>query len=369
MGQGSGKLVHLRSKVWDGGNLKGTEVGPDRQYTVMDRIGGGNFGEVYEASDTRSNEPVAIKFLPRGERLNGAYVTREVLNHKHLAHPHIIRFREVFLSERHLCIVMDYAPGGNLAAYVHKRRSLSEDKARWFFQQLILAVDYCHKQNIVIRDIKLANILLDEAQETIKLCDFGFSKDGRRDSPPQTYLGTGSYLPPEILVRSFSGSPFDQVYDARWPGLPESMNTCTMQKVDIWTCGIALFVMLFGINPFYNPTDLGKSGKRRMYERMFNMKKVPRKPSRQKKPPLPVLSRDCRNFIARILQPDPKARITVKGIMEHPWFRKNLPPEFAGFNDALIKESDKYEVECEYGIQELVSLAKRAPDDLEEWDC
>ncbi len=84
----------------------------------------------------------------------------EIVNHSLLRHPHIVHFREVFLTEEHLCIVMEYANGGSLFNLVRKERRLKESLARWFFQQLILAVDYCHKRGVANRDIKLENLLL-----------------------------------------------------------------------------------------------------------------------------------------------------------------------------------------------------------------
>lgn len=73
------------------------------------------------------------------------YVQREILNHRRLNHPHIIQLIEVFLTPTHLAIVMEYAPGGDMYNYVLQQRGLAEHDALWFFQQLVIAVDYCHK--------------------------------------------------------------------------------------------------------------------------------------------------------------------------------------------------------------------------------
>lgn len=83
------------------------------------------------------------------------YVERELLNHNRLLHPHIIQFKEVFLTNEYLGIAMEFAPGGDMFQYVKQRNGLQEYEARWFFQQLIIALDYCHKIGVVNRDIKL----------------------------------------------------------------------------------------------------------------------------------------------------------------------------------------------------------------------
>ena len=147
-------------------------------YELVRELGCGAFGMVVLAIDARSNEQVAIKRLER-EHLT-RFVESEILNHSRLRHPHIVQFREVFLSERYINIVMDFASGGSLFQYVREKQRLSEPLARWFFQQLILAVDYCHKKGVANRDIKLENTLLHVVpnlpRPLLKICDFGYSK-------------------------------------------------------------------------------------------------------------------------------------------------------------------------------------------------
>jgi serine/threonine-protein kinase SRK2 len=92
------------------------------------------------------------------------YVEAEIVNHSLMRHPHIIQFKEVFLTPKFICIVMEYASGGSLFQYVHKQGRLKEAVARWFFQQLVVAVDYCHKRGVANRDIKLENTLLQVQQ-------------------------------------------------------------------------------------------------------------------------------------------------------------------------------------------------------------
>lgn len=111
-----------------------------------------------------------------------------------LLHPHIVQLQEVFLTQHYLGIAMEYANGGDTFDYVVKCRGIREPEARWLFQQLIIAVDYCHKREIVNRDLKLENTLLHwhtgREWPTIKLCDFGYSKNERTQvrAPPAPVL-------------------------------------------------------------------------------------------------------------------------------------------------------------------------------------
>ncbi|KAK9827959.1 hypothetical protein WJX81_001199, partial [Elliptochloris bilobata] len=145
----------------------------------------GTFGVVVLAQDVRIKESVAIKFLERGSGVNKS-VLREILNHRLcVVHPNIVQFREIFLTPVHLAIVMEYAAGGDMFEYVIKHKlpahgqGLLEHAARTFFQQLVVALEFCHELGIANRDIKLENTLLDaaEPQPNVKICDFGYSKN------------------------------------------------------------------------------------------------------------------------------------------------------------------------------------------------
>ena len=156
-----------------------------------------------ELSAGRAGENVAIKFIPRGQAIT-KYVAREIVNHSHLLHPHIVQFKEVFLTSDYLAIAMEYVAGGDMFAYVKRRHGLEEDEARWFFQQLVMALAYSHEIGVVNRDIKLENTLLDGSRKPlIKICDFGYSKNDK-DSLPKSKVGTPGYTgqTPELFAHS-----------------------------------------------------------------------------------------------------------------------------------------------------------------------
>ena len=94
---------------------------------------------------------------------------------KKLSHPNITKILEYFESEKYYLIIMEYINGGNLFSFVKKRRKLNEKLAKFLFYQIINGIKYLHSKNIVHRDIKLENILID-VNNNIKICDFGISK-------------------------------------------------------------------------------------------------------------------------------------------------------------------------------------------------
>ncbi|KIY99114.1 kinase [Monoraphidium neglectum] len=209
------------------------------RYAYVKDLGEGSFGKVVLATDRETGEQVAIKKLTR-QYLDTRLLEAEVVNHSSLYHPHVIRFREVFLSPNNFNIVMDYASGGSLFSYVRSKGRLKEPFARWCFQQLVLGVDYCHKKarrsarracfGVANRDLKLENTLLDWphpslSKPIVKICDFGYSKHDSRSA--RTQAGTFCYMAPEVL-RNANRSKYDA------------------KKADIWSCGVALYVMLVG---------------------------------------------------------------------------------------------------------------------------
>eukprot|EP00889_Picochlorum_renovo_P000715 jgi/Picre1/27745/NNA_000709.t1 len=123
-------------------------------------INSGSFGYVILAKNKVSGEQVAIKFVEVNSDKDLKHSQREIMNHMQLLHPHVVQLKEVFAAGPYLAIVMEYVPNGDMFNHVVSRRGLPENEARWFFQQLVLGMDYCHRKGVCNRDIKLENTLL-----------------------------------------------------------------------------------------------------------------------------------------------------------------------------------------------------------------
>ncbi|VAH52669.1 unnamed protein product [Triticum turgidum subsp. durum] len=203
------------------------------RYEVVRDIGSGNFGVAKLVRDVRTKEHFAVKFIERGHKID-EHVQREIMNHRSLKHPNIIRFKEVVLTPTHLAIVMEYASGGELFQRICNAGRFSEDEGRFFFQQLISGVSYCHSMQVCHRDLKLENTLLDgSVAPRLKICDFGYSKSSVLHSQPKSTVGTPAYIAPEVLSR--------REYDGK--------------VADVWSCGVTLYVMLVGAYPFEDPDE------------------------------------------------------------------------------------------------------------------
>ncbi|MCO5585644.1 hypothetical protein L7F22_039579 [Adiantum nelumboides] len=164
-------------------------------------IGAGISGVARLLRNKKTQELVAVKYIERGPKID-ENVKREIMNHRSLCHPNIIRFKEVCLTPTHLAILMEYAAGGELFDRICNAGRFSEDEARFYFQQLISGVSYCHDMQICHRDLKLENTLLDESPSPrLKICDFGYSKSLLLHSQPKSTVGTPAYIAPEVLSR------------------------------------------------------------------------------------------------------------------------------------------------------------------------
>ncbi|TYI54106.1 hypothetical protein E1A91_D11G052400v1 [Gossypium mustelinum] len=270
------------------------------RYDFVKDIGSGNFGVARLMRDKITKELVAVKYIERGDKID-ENVRREIINHRSLRHPNIVRFKEVILTPTHLAIVMEYASGGELFGRICAAGRFNEDEARFFFQQLLSGVSYCHAMQVCHRDLKLENTLLDGSPAPrLKICDFGYSKSSVLHSQPKSTVGTPAYIAPEVLQR--------QEYDGK--------------IADVWSCGVTLYVMLVGAYPFEDPDE--PKDFRKTIQRILSVQ--------YSIPDFVQISPECRHLISRIFVADPTARITIPEIRNHEWFLKNLPADLMDEN-------------------------------------
>ncbi|KAK8556097.1 hypothetical protein V6N13_070166 [Hibiscus sabdariffa] len=269
-----------------------SEISPEitifGKYEIGKLLGCGAFAKVYHARNVDTGQSVAIKAVSKKKVYKGgfmAHVKREIAIMHRLRHPNIVKLIEVLATKTKIYFVMEFAKGGELFTRVSRGR-FSEDLSRRYFQQLISAVRFCHSRGVYHRDLKPENLLLDE-NWNLKITDFGLSAVTDQIHPDgllHTLCGTPAYVAPEILAK--------KGYDGA--------------KIDVWSCGIVLYVLHAGYLPFNEPNVMAMY--RRIYKGEFRFPKW--------------TSPDLRRFISRLLDTNPESRITVDEIFNDPWFKK-----------------------------------------------
>ncbi|XP_060106904.1 serine/threonine-protein kinase SIK3 isoform X2 [Heteronotia binoei] len=222
---------------------------------------------------------------------------------KLLCHPHIIRLYQVMETERMIYLVTEYASGGEIFDHLVAHGRMAEKEARKKFKQIVAAVHFCHCRNIVHRDLKAENLLLD-ANLNIKIADFGFSNIFTPGQLLKTWCGSPPYAAPEL----FEGKEYDG------------------PKVDIWSLGVVLYVLVCGALPFDGSTL--QNLRARVLSGKFRI-------------PF-FMSTECEHLIRHMLVLDPSRRLSMEQICKHKWMKLGeVDAEF----DALIAECHHLKVE------------------------
>ncbi|XP_052873936.1 CBL-interacting serine/threonine-protein kinase 21 isoform X2 [Gossypium arboreum] len=194
---------------------------------------------------------------------------------------------QVIGSKTKIYIIMEYISGGQLSDKLSYAKKLSEPEGRKVFQQLIDAVDHCHGKGVYHRDLKPENLLLD-SKGNLKVTDFGLSALRKPGDMLTTACGSPCYVAPELLA--------NKGYDGA--------------AADIWSCGVILFELLAGYLPFDDR----------------NLVVLYKKISGAEYTCPPWFTGPQRKLIARILDPNPKRRITIPEIIEDAWFQTDYTP-------------------------------------------
>lgn len=206
-------------------------VGPD-SFQIRSLLGKGSFGEVYQVAHKGTGQPYAMKVL-RKSRIMGRNLLRYAMTERNILsfirHPYIVRLHYAFQTPSHLVLILQFCPHGNLQGIISREKRLREPAARLFTAQILLALEHLHERQIVFRDLKPDNIVIDEKGHAM-LTDFGLSKEEVAGvKAAKSFCGSIAYLAPEILKRQGHG-----------------------HSVDIYGLGVLLYEMLCGLPPFYH---------------------------------------------------------------------------------------------------------------------
>ena len=324
------------------------------EYTLIKSLGKGAFGEVFLTTKKGSNELYATKQLNKDifdNRNTKKYFLNEINILKELSHPNIVKFADLKRTANHFYIMMEYCNGGELCktleAHISKTgRPFSEEVVQSLMKQIISAFQYIHGKDIIHRDIKLENILLNyntnEDKEnknvikaTVKIIDFGFAARMEKTGLKYTTLGSPINMDPLILSELRKrGKNINRVgYD---------------QKADIWSLGTICYELAIGKSAFEanKIDDLIAKIEKGEYTVPTN------------------LSRELISFINGMLQYDPNQRLNIDQLAKHPFLKKNVS-DFKKLDLRRVKTNkDKNEVKLNVKTNQSIWAMFNEEDEL-----
>jgi len=230
--------VSEKLQVLDGSDILLEEMGKKKKKVTLDDfeflkvLGKGTFGKVIMCREKATSQLYAIKILKKSVIIAKDEVAHTLTENRVLQktrHPFLTHLTYSFQTQDRLCFAMEYVNGGELFYHLSKLRTFTEDRTRFYGAEIISALGYLHENNIVYRDLKLENLLLDKDGH-IKIADFGLCKEEMSfGASTKTFCGTPEYLAPEVLEDNDYG-----------------------RAVDWWGVGVVMYEMMCGRLPFYN---------------------------------------------------------------------------------------------------------------------
>jgi len=269
------------------------------KYFISRELGKGACGVVRLAFKRETGGRCAIKCINKAKLLNMGSTTSVVqeaeLQQRASKHPCIIRLFDMIETDEDLFLVLEYAEGGELFDFVrNKKEPFTETEAKCYFYQILSAIKFMHSIDIAHRDLKLENILLcptggKDDEFLVKISDLGLSKSYDQ-SMLRSFVGTPQYLAPEVLVSKVR-------------------NTSYNNKIDMWSLGVILYILLSRYQPFRPERPDGKELLKQIIDCDYNLTA----------PPWNSVSESAKDLIRKLLSYDPTKRLSAEEAFNHPW--------------------------------------------------
>ena len=285
---------------------------PKDQYKIIKKLGKGAYGTVWKVRNINTGLFRAMKRIKKMR--NNMNKINEIVNEieilKNLDHPNIVKIFEFFIEADGYYIITEYCHGGELFQAIKLKGFFSEDKAANIIYQVFNAMNYCHNTiKVIHRDLKPENIMIESIDNetgyyNIKIIDFGTATIIQSDKSENKVLGSCYYIAPEVLNKKYN------------------------EKCDIWSCGVILYILLYGNVPFNGRDEREITQKIKLGKFDLNRKNFEN------------ISEEAKDLIKQCLEMNVNKRINAKEAMEHPWFNLlNTKEYFVKVNEYFMNKT------------------------------
>ena len=290
---------------------------PNLDYNKLNCLGESEGIAVYRVQNNYTKEIRAMKIIKKSpenmdttddnQKKEEKEINNEIRVLRSLDHPNIIKIFEFFSGKDSYTIVTEFCSGGDLFEEIVDKGPSKEDYCAFVLYQILSAINHCHANHIIHRDLKLENILIVDKDKNnfprIKISDFGTSQIFEKGKAQRKTIGSPYYSAPEIHNKNYN------------------------EKCDLWSCGVILYFLLAARPPFGGEEDdeIIESVKLGRYDLESH--------------PFNNLSPDCKDLLQKLLTNDPKQRISAQEALEHKWFKSHKSKEL--FNNIKDEKAIK----------------------------
>ncbi|XP_021766877.1 calcium-dependent protein kinase 2-like [Chenopodium quinoa] len=281
-------------------------------YKLGKELGRGQFGITYLCTENSTGQTYACKSILKRKLVTKADkedIKREIQILQHLSgQPNIVEFKGVYEDRQSVHVVMELCAGGELFDRIIAQGHYSERAAAAVCRQIVKVVQICNFMGVLHRDLKPENFLLSSKDEgaMLKATDFGLSVFIEEGKVYRDVVGSAYYVAPEVLRRRYG------------------------KEIDIWSAGIMLYILLSGVPPFWAENEKGIFDAILKGEIDFESD------------PWPSISKSAKDLVRKMLNPDPKKRITSAEVLEHPWMREGGDASDKPIDSAVLSRMKQF---------------------------
>ncbi|CAI0556855.1 unnamed protein product [Linum tenue] len=292
-------------------------------YVLGKKLGQGQFGITYLCTHKTSNTPYACKSISKRKLLckeDYEDVWREIQIMHHLSeHPHVVKIKDTYEDSMFVHLVMELCAGGELFDRIVAKGHYSEKEAAKLIKTIVGVVETCHSLGVMHRDLKPENFLFDNPSDDAKLksIDFGLSIFYKPGQIFNDVVGSPYYVAPEVLLKYYG---------------PE---------IDVWSAGVILYILLCGVPPFWAETESG------IFRQILHGK------IDFVSEPWPSISDSAKELIKKMLEKDPRKRISAHEVLCDPWIVDDLAPD-KPLDSAVLSRLKQF-----YAMNKLKKMALR----------